>query len=278
MEKNTRATGKLTPCWSSGPRTAFHCLSPEDTLAAFGPPRHLLSTSAKSKKCHSVGVLARIMYLTPGILCTHATRQCLQACLGHCSGLMQMPTHAACRDRRTALYLQDPKRFVAQLVCELHQLKDEARLLGLMPAARLNGSSDIAWEVEHPELLGQFPDIAFFDYTKNPSRMETFLGRNQGRSIWPNNYYLTFSAAPGNHAACRRFLGQGGTVAAVFYPELPDSWQNHAVTDGDAHDARFLDEPGVVIGLRAKGLARHDRSGFTIWTDTAHETPLACSL
>ena len=36
------------------------------------------------------------------------------------------------------------------------------------------------------------------------------------------------------------------------------------VIDGDEHDMRFLDEPNVVVGLKAKGKAIKDYSGFVI--------------
>jgi hypothetical protein len=36
------------------------------------------------------------------------------------------------------------------------------------------------------------------------------------------------------------------------------------VIDGDTHDMRFLDEPNSVVGLKAKGKARQDKSGFVI--------------
>ena len=36
------------------------------------------------------------------------------------------------------------------------------------------------------------------------------------------------------------------------------------VIDGDEHDMRFLDEPNVVVGLKAKGKAKKDSSGFVI--------------
>ena len=36
------------------------------------------------------------------------------------------------------------------------------------------------------------------------------------------------------------------------------------VIDGDTHDMRFLDEPNSVVGLKAKGKARQDTSGFVI--------------
>jgi hypothetical protein len=47
--------------------------------------------------------------------------------------------------------------------------------------------------------------------------------------------------------------------------ELPDLWYGYEVVDGDSTDLRFLDpKGGYVIGLRAKGKARKDTSGFVV--------------
>jgi hypothetical protein len=173
---------------------------------------------------------------------------------------MQMPTHAACRDKRAALYLDNPKLFLQMLGVELSRLIADAEMAGLQPAARLNGSSDLSWESLHPGLFRDFPSVAFFDYTKVYTRMKAFLRDDD----WPNNYHLTFSAAPGNHEMARQVLDSGGNVALVFWPKVPASFWGFRVIDGDNHDARFLDSQGVVVGLSAKGLARVDRSGFTV--------------
>jgi hypothetical protein len=57
-------------------------------------------------------------------------------------------------------------------------------------------------------------------------------------------------------------------VAAVFAVKkgapLPKSWGGRPVVDGDEHDAIFEHGRGVVIGLRAKGDAKGDESGFVI--------------
>jgi len=235
-------------------------MSAAEILRKYGRPRSLLSSSFKSEKCLSVEVLARVLFLTPGVFCSHATAGCLAACLGHSSGRMVMPTHAIARDRRTALYLEDPDLFLKLLDVELTLLEEDAARLGFRAAARLNGSSDLPWEALHRDIFRRFPRIRFFDYTKVPQRMDGFLDR----SDWPGNYHLTFSAQPNNHEQCRRILERAGTVAVVFWPEIPRSFWGFPVLNGDKHDARFLDPLGSIVGLTAKGLARTDRSGFTI--------------
>jgi hypothetical protein len=256
----TSTNSRLPVLRSGDPNTAFHRMSPAMILSKCGRPRSLLSSSFKAEKCLSVDVLARVLFLTPGVFCSHATAGCLAACLGHSSGRMQMPTHALARDRRTALYLEAPQLFLQMLDLELSLLEQDARRLGLTPAARLNGSSDLPWETLHPEMFQKHPGIRFFDYTKVPDRMNRFLQQSQ----WPATYYLTFSAQPSNHQQAQQILQQGGTAAVVFWPNIPRTFWGFPVIDGDKHDARFLDPAGSVVALKAKGAAQQDLSGFTV--------------
>lgn len=245
---------------SGDPNTAFRRMSAAEILGRYGYPRSLLSSSAKAKKCHRVGVLERILFFTPGLFCQHATPGCRAACLGHSSGRMQMPTHALARDRRAALYLETPELFLKMLTVELSLFEQQARRLHLTPAVRLNGSSDLPWESLHPDIFSAFPAIQFFDYTKDVSRMRKFLNHTD----WPANYYLTFSAHADNRKQSVQILEHGGTAAVVFWPARPSSFWGFPVLDGEEHDARFRDPNGVIVGLSAKGLARTDVTGFTV--------------
>jgi hypothetical protein len=243
---------------SGDPNTAFHHYSPQEILDGYGHPRFLLSSSAKAKKCIVVRVLTRILYLTPGIFCPFAD-SCLASCLGHTSGRMHMADCYRSRDQRTALYLECPQLFMKRLTAEIALHEAEANRHGLTPAVRLNGTSDLAWERRHPEVFATANDTQFFDYTKIPVRMKRFLAGQM-----PSNYHLTFSAGDANHEQARQVLDLGGNVAIVFWPELPERWWGFPVLDGDAHDARFLDPAGTIVGLRAKGVARVDLAGFVV--------------
>ena len=99
--------------------------------------------------------------------------------------------------------------------------------------------------------------------------MHQFLLSKRNRSSWPSNYYLTFSLAEDNREQAIKFLKRGGTIAAVFNvkggrfkDDLPATWMGFKVIDGDKHDYRFLDEKGVVAGLRAKGEAQYEETDF----------------
>jgi len=61
--------------------------------------------------------------------------------------------------------------------------------------------------------------------------------------------------------AVAQVAAAGGNVAVVF-DGMPNTYAGAPVVDGDASDLRFLDPDGVVVGLKAKGDAKKDDSGF----------------
>ena len=115
------------------------------------------------------------------------------------------------------------------------------------------------WEKIAPSLFTDFPNILFWDYTKISKRMDDKL---------PENYHLTFSQAENNRDDALGHTRTGKSVAVVFRVKkgmpLPESYHGRPVIDGDGHDLRFIDPRGVVVGLRAKGRAFHDTTGFVV--------------
>jgi hypothetical protein len=131
---------------------------------------------------------------------------------------------------------------------------------GKIGAVRMNGTSDIAWTEEWPELFGLFPNIQFYDYTKDPARVGVIL---------PLNYHLTFSRSEDNDDDVDRIMDDGfANVAVVFDKELPEYYNGYSVISGENDDERFLDPDGCIVGLIAKGKARRDRSGFVVKVET----------
>ena len=82
--------------------------------------------------------------------------------------------------------------------------------------------------------------------------------------VTPKNYHLTFSRSESNHNLCLSFLKSGGNVAMVFRKALPSQFQGFAVVDGDETDLRFMDGAGKIVGLKEKGLAKKDETGFVL--------------
>ena len=139
-------------------------------------------------------------------------------------------------------------------------------------AIRLNGTSDIPFEklagtAGRLNLMQRFPAVDFYDYTKNPQRAIAWA-----KGEMPDNYHVTFSRSECNEEACDKVLAAGGNVAMVFSTKKGDALPTaHCMTkrgvpiiDGDITDIRFADPKGVIVGLRAKGAARKDKSGFVI--------------
>jgi hypothetical protein len=230
------------------------------------PIRGLLTTNQKVEKGEKAGWLTAIMHLSPAKasgfqVCSNATAGCEAACLNTAGRGGIFPTGKSdnsiqkARRRRTAWYFARRNEFLLQLDAEISAHKRRAARKGFQPAVRLNGTSDLRWEsirLDGKTLFERHPDVTFYDYTKHPDRDVSAIP----------NYSLTFSLAENNDSKAVEALANGINVAAVFH-SVPDEYMGHPVFDGDASDLRFLDPKGVIVGLKAKGKARQDRtSGF----------------
>lgn len=227
----------------------------------------VLGTSHKVELSESVGVLTSVLYLSPASesgrnLCPSSTAGCRAACLGHSSGKMVFPTHKAARIRKSLQLQNDRAAFLADVRKDIAALVRKAQREGLQAAVRLNGSSDIGWESIAPELFAEFPEVHFYDYTKRASRMM----RSLTSPTWPANYRLTFSRSGENDSEMADVIAAGGNVAVVFatLTEIPTEYQGTRVISGEAHDYRYGDARGVIVGLRARGKATRDTSGFVV--------------
>lgn len=162
------------------------------------------------------------------------------------------------RIRKTRELFKSRDTFVAQLDKDIIALKARAKRLNMRPTARLNGTSDLPWESKaFGQLPQQHPGVTFYDYTKNLKRL---LGRKR-----PKNYKLVFSRSENNDRACKRALAAGHAVVVVFdkVPVGKQFW-SYPVRDGDVDDLRFLNRTPCIIGVKAKGEARKDKTGFVI--------------
>ena len=225
----------------------------------------LLSTAnPKIQKGTKLGYLSFILHLAPSDLsgkntCPKATKGCIAACLntagrggmfkrGETTNVIQKA-----RIRKTEYFFNDRAAFMDDLVGDIMRAVNYARKKGLIPVFRLNGTSDLSWE-KYPTRYGaanifeQFPTLQFYDYTK-------VLGRKVKHIP---NYHLTFSKADGNDSDVAEALLQGMSVVAV-YDRIPEG-----VPSADETDLRFLDPKGIMLGLKAKGRAKKDYSGFVI--------------
>jgi hypothetical protein len=218
----------------------------------------LLSTAnPKIQKGTKMGYLSFILHLAPSTLsgkntCPKATKGCIAACLNTAGrgGMFKKGENTnmiqKARIRKTELFFNDRATFMEQLEADIRKGIKMAATLGLKPAFRLNGTSDLS--VEKWGIIDKFPTVQFYDYTKVLGRKVSHLP----------NYHLTFSKADGNDADVAKALELGMNVAAV-YDELPEG-----MFSADETDLRFLDPKVGMIGLKAKGRAKKDYSGFVI--------------
>ena len=230
----------------------------------------LLSTAnPKIQKGTKKGYLSFILHLAPATLsghntCPKATAGCIAACLNTAGrgGMFKKGENTnmiqKARIRKTEYFYNDRAGFMEDLVTDIMKAVNFARKKGLVPVFRLNGTSDLSWEKYEVPNMGKnifetFSTLQFYDYTKVLGRKVTGIA----------NYFLLFSKADGNDVDVAKAMAAGMNVAAVF-DKVPSEYMGVEVIDADEHDLRFLDKPGVVAGLKAKGRAKKDYTGFVI--------------
>ena len=224
-----------------------------------------VGNSAKIIKGDSEEYVTAIMYLKPyktvfkgkvHNLCAMADKaKCHEGCL-NTAGRGQMGVVQRGRARKTQLYFSDRIGFMDALINDLTVFSRRQRKKNIQPCVRLDGTSDTGMGAK---VAPQFPEIQFYDYTKVIKRAY------QDR---PSNYHITLSYSEADPDYAEQVLTAvretGTNAAVVFRDKLPKTFKGLPVIDGDKDDLRFLDPQGVIVGLKAKGKAKNDRSGFVI--------------
>jgi len=215
----------------------------------------------KTVKGEKKGVITGILYLAPASIsgwnvCPKASEGCKKACL-YKAGRGGFNSVQLARIKKTLFYYNDRKEFIDLLRKDIKSLIKKAQTKNMIPAVRLNGTSDLNFLTTG--IIEEFPQVRFYDYTKVLNRFYKSL---------PSNYSLTFSKSESNQTEVETALKLGANVAVVFNTKkgqkLPETYLGYPVYDGDDTDLRFLDPKNVVIGLRAKGPAIKDNNGFVI--------------
>jgi len=260
-----------------------------------------IDANAKTVKGQKLGFMTAILYLLPwkhsGVnLCPMAEMAgCHASCLNTAGrggiakrgdiivtdgGSIPNNTIQRARQARTDLYNNNRQAFMVQLIKEIHAFVAKAKRKGLVPVVRLNGTSDIQWEiipamakyqredgsVASATIFEIFPDLTFYDYTKIAKRFNRAL---------PSNYHLTLSYSEASKRymqSCIKARADHNVSMVVVTRNLKSKAHYSAaaamsganVVDGDAHDLRFLDPANSVVVLKAKGSAGKDTSGFVV--------------
>lgn len=224
----------------------------------------------KTSKGRALGYETGILHLAPASesgynVCGHSTAGCRAACLNKAgrAGIERRDgapnSIQAARIRRTKLFFADRSAFAHALHSDIVAVVRRAKRAGLTPAVRLNGTSDLPWErIKGLYLFHRYPDVQFYDYTKVGDRVHD----SRYQSI--DNYRLTFSFSGHNWDTCKEWLEADHNVAVVFRGTLPATWRGWPVIDGDVSDCRIDDDRPAVVGLKAKGRAKADETGFVV--------------
>jgi hypothetical protein len=226
-------------------------------------PALVNTDNRKLQKGLTKGYLTGVMHLMPsdksgyGNVCPFASPECRHHCLNTAGEWVNSERVQNTRTYKTKLYFTDQQKFLGELRKSINSLVRKADKDNLLPAIRLNGTSDL------PNLgmmmAKEYPNVQFYDYTKIP---KPWLRTRP-------NYDITFSRSETNEAEMREALDHGINVAVVFdiseSKGLPGEWMGYPVIDGDKHDLRFLDklegEGPFIVGLKAKGKARGQGKG-----------------
>lgn len=236
----------------------------QQTTTTYKAVKQLLSEGSTNTKTAKNEVQTFILYLAPADiigthnLCPFASDGCKKSCL-YSAGRGKFSNVQQSRINKAKFWGYDRAAFYTQLADELLLINSKAIKKGNKIAIRLNGTSDI----DHLDLLKRYTGIdflsydnlLFYDYTKNHNIIKKYLN---------SNYKLTFSLSETNFDSAADILRNGGNVAMVFSDELPQFYMGYPVINGDMTDLRYFDPKNVIIGLKAKGDAKNDQSGFVI--------------
>ena len=230
-------------------------------------PKNLLSKGNTNAKTSKNSLKTFILYLAPhkqndkGInICPMASKGCAAACL-FTAGRGKFSNVQSSRINKSNFFIYNKELFIKKLASEIIRETAKAEKIGEKIAFRLNGTSDI----DFIYLLKKYASLdvedlksyaVFYDYTKILGKVKKYKNHS--------NYYLTFSRAEDNESASIAALNDGANVSIVFNGELPNYWRGFKVIDGDTSDILMIYNKNVVLGLRAKGDAKKDKSGFVV--------------
>lgn len=232
-----------------------------------------VSHSAKLIKTQkNINELTYGIYLAPADtsgrnVCLGASKYCKVACLNMSgrNGMFYDNRIQNTRIKKTILMLTYSTFMFDWITKEIQLHRQRAEHKGYSFSVRINCTSDIDITMyknsNKLNLLEQFPDIQFYDYTKIFSRID--LMRR-----YPN-YDLTYSYNGVNYNQCMDALNAGVRVAMVFEKSIPDTFRGFPVVNGDKYDTRYIDPKNAIVGLVFKRI--RERIDLT-------QTPFVISL
>lgn len=233
-------------------------------------PKNLLSKGNTNAKLAKNEFETYVMYLSPYTLnsrkvnlCPKASNGCAAACL-FTAGRGKFSNVMNARMRKTEYFLQYKNGFLIQLYTELQKINRKAIRDNKVIYIRLNGTSDLDFikmlkqtaNLFNSYLFTELSNLHFYDYTKDLKRIKRYQHEK--------NYTLTYSYSEKQESESEAIeaLNYGANVAVVFSGELPTDFLGHKVLDGDKSDLVMINQSQKILGLKAKGDAKKDTTGF----------------
>ena len=225
----------------------------------------LLAVGTTNAKTAKNSRATAIMYLLPhkqnskGINLCPKAGSCADFCLSESGRVQMFNSIRIARMNRTERFVNDKKQFCLDLMKELNAFRRKVDKLQVESAVRLNGTSDIDWigimkRQIGVDLLSEFPEFNFYDYTKIIGKVKKYTD---------TNYRHTFSYSEDKDSMndSRTALSLDTPVSVVFSTkkgdDLPLEFLGNEVIDGDKADDIMLDKSGgYILGLRYKPQAR----------------------
>ena len=233
----------------------------------YKPVKKLLSKGSTNAKTSKNETETFILYLAPynqnnkgKNICQNASKGCIESCL-YLAGRGAFSNVQESRINKTNYYVNDKVKFLNQLANEIIKETNKAQKKGIKVVFRLNGTSDLDFVYmlnKHANLdISTLKNTAsFYDYTKSLPRAKRYKSFK--------NYIVTFSKSETNEKETFEALKYGLNVAAVFANDLPKQYRGFKIVDGDKSDLEMLKYNNVILGLKAKGKAKKDLTGFVI--------------
>lgn len=221
-----------------------------------------IGTNAKTAKGDNENQITAIMYLAPATIsgheaCPARTEGCTNSCL-FTAGRGAMSNVQQARIRKTKEFFEQQDMFLTKLKEDILLVEQYCKDNNLKGYVRLNGTSDIKWE-DYIDMSKY--DLYFYDYTKRQDRDFSKIA---------SNYKITYSRSE-ESTEDEISTALVNTNVAVVFDEVPVTWKVNGVAvpviEGDLTDLRYEDPTGVIIGLKAKGMAKKDLSGFVVKKD-----------
>ena len=225
---------------------------------------HLLSvgSDAKTRKSNEKypNTITAIQYLAPSLnsgyeTCAGKSEGCSAACL-FTAGRGAMNSVQQARIRKTKLFFEDNEKYINYLEEDLSLLDKYGKDNNMSVYVRLNGTSDL--DFISLNIFDKYNDLKFYDYTKIKERLHLDL---------PDNYRLTYSKDERTTEEEVLEIINLANVAVVF-DNIPETYLGLPVFEGDLTDLRYEDPLKHIIGLKAKGRAKQNFSGFVVRQNT----------